>query len=123
RCVHLEIVGAVAASHGHPAAGTVAARLDGVLAIVPAAAAHAADAGRRRLAAAVVAAEDHAARVANQDFFTFRPVQGWVVGALPHLIVAAGAVLGAKIVVAAGHGSYGKREECRDSNALILAQG
>src|SRR5262249_16110667 len=101
----LEVVGPLAHRHRGTAAGALAARLAGVVAVVPAAAAHAADAGRGRLAAAVVAAEDHAARVADQLFLAAQPLDRLVVDALPHLVVAARPVLGAEVVVAGGHKS------------------
>src|SRR5262249_39698559 len=90
-------------AHGRPAAGAVAARLARVLLVVPAARPHATDAGGRRLAAAVVATEDHAARVTHQLLLAAEALDGRVGQALPHLVVAARTVLRTEIVIAGWH--------------------
>src|SRR5262249_55922473 len=105
RRVQLEVIGAVALAAGLAAAGTVAARLARVVLVIPAATAHAADAGGRRLAAAIIPGEDHAAGVTHQLLLAAQALDGGVVDALPYLVVTARTVLGAEIVVAAGHKS------------------
>src|SRR5262249_51968048 len=78
---------------------------------VPAARAHAADAGGRGFAAAVVAAEDQAARIADHLVFAAQPFDRRIIEPLPHLIVAARAELGAEVVVALRHGCSGAKRD------------
>src|SRR5262249_38135347 len=102
--VQLEVIGALAVVHCVPAAGTLAARLTGVFPVVPAAAAHPPDAGGRGLAAAVVPAEDHAARVADQLFLAEQALDSRIVQSLPKVPVAPRPILGPEVVVADWHG-------------------